>query len=106
MGIVGVLNRQILQRRLLSLAEGAIKQAGLRQKYAQRPAVKYRMMGGQQSDVLIVVQSQNRETDQGPLLQIERPPRFQVCQSPSFGQTLICRQMRQVFDDQRKRLIR
>ena len=72
--VVGVLHRQLGQRRRRPRDEGGVEPGQLGDEHlAQRPAVGGDVVGAPERDVLLVRQPQEEGAQQGPALEVERP---------------------------------
>ncbi|OEZ49782.1 hypothetical protein DUGA6_62670 [Duganella sp. HH105] len=75
-GVIGILYRQLRQRRRQTLRVRAVQRADLRHQHAHRPTIGNNMMQCQHDDVLGLAQAQQPRPHQGSVLQRERPARL------------------------------
>src|SRR6266545_8003413 len=103
-GVVGILNRQLLERRRFAGGKGPVKRPEFAQKYAARPAVNRDVMGRDQQKMILLSQRQQPETPEGPLAQIERRAGFLDREPRSLGHPARGRYFPEINSRQRQRL--
>ena len=74
--VIGVLDRQLGERRRLAQQERLVKRRQLADQDADRPAVGDGVVHGHHGDVLSLAQSQQRGADERSARQVKRPLRF------------------------------
>ncbi len=82
---VGVLDRQLRQRRPRALGEGAVERGDLFDQHPHRPAVRDHVVEGEERDVLGGGGAHQRRAHQRPGGEVERAPRLGEHQPPHLG---------------------
>lgn len=95
-GEVGVLDRQLRQRRGLTPRERQVEGPHLAQEHADRPAVGHDMVHGDQKSVIAPREREEQNAQQRPGGEIERPEQLAPRQPPRLGLGLRSRQVREV----------
>ncbi len=80
---VGVLDRQLRQPRLGARGEGGVERPQLADQDADRPAIRHRVVEGQQQAVLAAVEAQQRGAAERTAGEVEAPPGVVV--GPAVG---------------------
>ena len=104
--VVGVLHRQLGQRRSLALAVGAVQRRELLEQHSHRPAVGDDVVQVEQQPVLARRQSQQPRSDERPALQVERSLRLLLCAALRLGFALRRRERTEILRLQRQAQLR
>ena len=94
--VVGVLNRQGWQGHGLALGMGGVQLRKLIDQHAHRPTIGHDVVQGQHQHVIVGVELQQADPQQGAMLQVERPGDVVLQQRQRLVEALVVGQIAQV----------
>ena len=99
--IVGVLHRQLGQRRRLPGVESVVERRKFPPKHERRPSVGDDVVQGQEQPVLVLAQAQQSRPEQRSAREVEACAAFGLRDPPGLRVAHVLRQRAQVFDVER-----